>query len=226
VEKEMNFGRPKGKKVISDLAVAGPKAFSTFPNFLFFLKSQKTPVHGHTHKRQINHRWVVEEKGVEAETFCGRIRNMWGQGQGQSYSLPLWNPQAVKLKAGIPFLVVPGLMRQRSVSVALAGNRDPRLRILPLPNWKSSSPSPSTVSVSAFSQTLSSALAPIQLLKLKAPGFRPSPQLGLLSLLFALSMVTILHINYKWNALLLLSDVCEHVDMLLCRPLVPFSPWL
>ncbi|KAE8077156.1 hypothetical protein FH972_015746 [Carpinus fangiana] len=113
---------------------------------------------------------------------------MWGQGQGQSYSLPLWNPQAVKLKAGIPFVVVPGLMRQRSVSVALAGNRDPRLRILPLPNWKSSSPSPSTVSVSAVSQTLSSALAPIQLLKLKAPGFRPSPQLGLLSLLFALSM--------------------------------------
>ncbi|XP_059447646.1 uncharacterized protein LOC132179041 [Corylus avellana] len=111
---------------------------------------------------------------------------MWGQ--GQSCSLPLWNPQAVKLKAGIPFLVVPGLMRQRSVSVALAGNRDPRLRILPLPNWKSSSPSPSTASGSALSQTLSSALAPIQLLKLKAPGFRPSPQLGLLSLLFALSM--------------------------------------
>lgn len=181
----MNFGRAENG------------AFSSFQiNFLSFSKVKKHPfMSTRTKDKQVHSwvAWVIEEKGVEAETFCGRMRNMWGQ--GQSYSLPLWNPLAVKLKAGRPFLVFPGLMRQRSVSVALVGKRHPRLRDLPLPNWNASSPSPSTVSVGAFSQTLSSALPPIQLLKLKAPGFRPSPQLGLLSLLFALSMVNILHIN-------------------------------
>jgi hypothetical protein len=183
--------------VICDLAVAGPKTrpFQLSKQISFFLpqKVKNHPFMSTRTKDKQVHSWVIEEKVVEAETFCGRMRNMWGQ--GQSYSLPLWNPLAVKLKAGRPFLVFPGLMRQRSVSVALAGNRHPRLRDLPLPNWNASTPSPSAESVGAFSQTLSSALPPIQLLKLKPPGFRPSPQLGLLSLLFALSMVNILHIN-------------------------------
>jgi hypothetical protein len=177
--------------------VAGPKTrpFQLSKQISFFLpqKVKNHPFMSTRTKDKQVHSWVIEEKVVEAETFCGRMRNMWGQ--GQSYSLPLWNPLAVKLKAGRPFLVFPGLMRQRSVSVALAGNRHPRLRDLPLPNWNASTPSPSAESVGAFSQTLSSALPPIQLLKLKPPGFRPSPQLGLLSLLFALSMVNILHIN-------------------------------
>ncbi|KAF5464904.1 hypothetical protein F2P56_014942 [Juglans regia] len=113
--------------------------------------------------------------------------------QRRSFSLPLSAPPAVKFEGGRPaFLVVPGLIsRRRSFSLAVAGNGDSRL-----PNWNPSSPSPSpfpflsTESVGASGQPYYSASAPPprQLLELKALCFRPSPQLGLLSLLFALSM--------------------------------------
>lgn len=116
--------------------------------------------------------------------------------QPQSFTLPLSAPPAVKLEGGKPaFLLVPGFIcRRRSFFLAVAGNGDSRLR-----NWNPSSASPflSTVSVSASGQAYYSASAPPprQLLELKALCFRPSPQLGLLSLLFALSMVIILPTN-------------------------------
>lgn len=120
--------------------------------------------------------------------------------QRRSFSLPLSAPPAVKFEGGKPaFLVVPGLIsRRRSFSLAVAGNGDSRL-----PNWNPSSPFPfpflSTVSMSASGQAYYSASAPPprQLLELKALCFRPSPQLGLLSLLFALSMVIILPTNWS-----------------------------
>lgn len=97
---------------------------------------------------------------------------------GRSSSLPLWNSLRVTVKAGRrrPF----GFDGQRSASIAVAmavaGNgSNSRLRVMgfPSPNWNQS---PSTVSVSV------TAPPPIQVV------LKPSPQLGLLSLLFVLSM--------------------------------------